>query len=264
MAGRLQDRVAIVTGAGSIGPGWGNGKATATLFAREGARVLAADLNLAAAEETRAIIDGEGGTCVTFKADVSDAAQVAAMVDACRDAFGRIDVLHNNVGIGSLGGAAECSEEDWDRLVRVNLKSMFLCCKAVLPIMEGQGRGAINNVSSVGGIRWIGIPYIAYAASKGAIPQLTRSIALEYAAKGIRCNTILPGLMDTPMIYATLDAHYGDRDELIAKRNADSPTGKMGDAWDVAYAALYLASDEAKYVNGVELAVDGGLSARAV
>ena len=264
MAGRLQDKVAIVTGAGSVGAGWGNGKATAVLFAREGAKVLAVDLNAEAAEETRAIVEGEGGICTTFRADVSEASEVEAMVQACLDAFGRVDILHNNVGIGALGGAAETTEEDWDRLHKVNLKSIFLCCRAVLPEMERQGGGAIVNISSVGGIRWIGIPYIAYASSKGAILQVTQSIALEYAAKGIRCNAVLPGLMDTPMIYASIADHYGDREEVAKRRNAASPTGKMGDAWDVAYAALYLASDEAKYVNGTHIIVDGGLSARAV
>ena len=264
MPDRLKDKVAIVTGAGSIGPGWGNGKATAVLFAREGAKVLAVDRNPPAAEETRGIVEGEGGDCVAFEADVAKAADVQAMVAACLDAYGRIDILHNNVGVSSLGGPIELSEAEWDRLHEVNLKSMFLTCKSVLPVMERQGGGSIINISSVGGIRWVGIPYIGYASSKGAILQVTQSIAVQFAAKGIRCNAILPGLMNTPMVRATLMDHYGDVDQLIAERDAASPTGKMGDAWDVAYAALFLASDESKYVNGIKLIVDGGLTARAV
>ncbi len=263
MSDRLKDKVAIVTGAGSIGPGWGNGKATAVLFAREGAKVLGVDRNLPAAMETREIIDGEGGDCIAFEADVARSADVEAMVTACLDAYGRIDILHNNVGIGSLGGPIELSEEEWDRVHAVNVKSIFLTAKSVLPVMERQGKGSIINISSVGGIRWIGIPYIAYASSKAAVLQVTQSVAVQFAGKGIRCNAILPGLINTPMVRASLMDHYGDIDKLNAERDRMSPTGKMGEAWDVAYAALYLASDESKYVNGIQLIVDGGLPARA-
>ena len=263
MSDRLKDKVAIVTGAGSIGPGWGNGKATAVLFAREGAKVLGVDRNLPAAMETREIIDGEGGDCIAFEADVARSADVEAMVTACLDAYGRIDILHNNVGIGSHGGPIELSEEEWDRVHAVNVKSIFLTAKSVLPVMERQGKGSIINISSVGGIRWIGIPYIAYASSKAAVLQVTQSVAVQFAGKGIRCNAILPGLINTPMVRASLMDHYGDIDKLNAERDRMSPTGKMGEAWDVAYAALYLASDESKYVNGIQLIVDGGLTARA-
>ncbi len=263
MPDRLKDKVAIVTGAGSIGPGWGNGKATAVLFAREGAKVFAVDRNLPAAVEARDIIEGEGGDCIAFEADVARSADVEAMVAACLDAYGRIDILHNNVGIGSLGGPVELSEEEWDRVHAVNVKSIFLTAKSVLPVMERQGNGSIINISSVGGIRWIGIPYIAYASSKAAVLQVTQSVAVQFAGKGIRCNAILPGLINTPMVRASLMEHYGDIDKLNAERDRMSPTGKMGEAWDVAYAALYLASDESKYVNGIQLIVDGGLTARA-
>ena len=262
MSDRLKDKVAIVTGAGSIGPGWGNGKATAVLFAREGAKVLGVDRDLPAAMETREIIDGEGGDCIAFEADVARSADVEAMVTACLDAYGRIDILHNNVGIGSLGGPIELSEEEWDRVHAVNVKSIFLTAKSVLPVMERQGKGSIINISSVGGIRWIGIPYIAYASSKAAVLQVTQSVAVQFAGKGIRCNAILPGLINTPMVRASLMDHYGDIDNLNTERDRMSPTGKMGEAWDVAYAALYLASDESKYVNGIQLIVDGGLTAR--
>jgi NAD(P)-dependent dehydrogenase (short-subunit alcohol dehydrogenase family) len=191
MGDRLKDKVALVSGAGSSGPGWGNGKATAVLFAREGAKVLAADLKLDAAVETKRIIESEGGICMAVAGDVSLADDVAAIVDACIRSFGRIDVLHNNVGIVEVGGPAEISEESWDRVNDVNLKSMFLTCKHVLPHMERQGKGAIVNIASVSGIRWLGVPYISYAATKAAVIQFTRVIALQYARSGIRANSIL-------------------------------------------------------------------------
>jgi NAD(P)-dependent dehydrogenase (short-subunit alcohol dehydrogenase family) len=263
MPGRLQGKVAIVTGAGSSGPGWGNGKATAVLFAREGAKVLAIDVSLAALDETRALIDGAGGVCAAVRADVSAARDVEAMVERCLEAFGRVDILHNNVGIVEMGGAVDASEESWNRVMDVNVKSMFLTCKHVLPQMERQGGGAIVNIASIAGIRWLGVPYVSYAASKAAVLQLTQAIAMEYARKGIRANAILPGLMDTPMIVTPLSSAYGgDAERMRAARAAECPTGKMGDAWDVAYAALFLASDEAKYVTGTQLVVDGGLTCK--
>jgi len=265
MAGRLQDKIAIVTGAGSSGPGWGNGKATAVLFAREGAHVVAVDLKREAVEETVGIIHGEGHRGEAHVADVTQAGDVERVVSACVAAHGRVDVLHNNVGIVELGGGAAASQESWDRVVDVNLTSMFLTCKAVLPHMERQGKGAIVNISSVSGIRWLGVPYVSYAATKAGILGLTQSIALEYAKKGVRANAILPGLMNTPMIVKPLSTAYGGNFEsMLAARSAQCPTGKMGDAWDVAYAALYLASDEDKYVTGAQLVVDGGLSCKVV
>ena len=259
--GRLTGKVAIVTGAGAQGPGWGNGKAVAVLFAREGAAVLAVDQRQDAADETCAIVAAEGGIASAFVADVSSSTDVQLAVATCIDRYGQIDVLHNNVGVAALGGPVDVSEEDWDRVFRVNVKSVFLTAKYVLPHMERQGSGSIINVSSVGGIRDIGVPYIAYAASKAAVIQASQSIALQYAAKGIRCNVILPGLINTPHIVGTMTSAYGDLDQMIAVRDAKSPTGKMGTAWDVAHAALYLASDESAYVNAMQLVVDGGLTA---
>ena len=266
MGDRLKEKVAIVTGAGSSGPGWGNGKATAVLFAREGAKVLAVDLNLEAAEETQAIIQEEGGECTALEADVTQADQVDGMVGSCVDAYGRVDILHNNVGIVEMGGPVELDEEAWDRVCRVNLKSMFLTCKFVLPQMERQGSGAIVNISSVSGLRHMGVDYIAYSTTKGAILQFTRSVAMQYAKMGIRANAILPGMMNTPMIVEPLKGAYGDGsiEKMIEVRDSLCPTGKMGDAWDVAYAALFLASDEAKYVTGTQLMVDGGMSCKTV
>jgi len=266
MGDRLKEKVALVSGAGSSGPGWGNGKATAVLFAREGARVLAVDINFAAAVETKRIIEAEGGVCEAVAGDVSRTDDVAAVVDACILAFGRIDVLHNNVGIVEVGGPVETSEESWDRVNDVNMKSMFLTCKQVLPHMIRQGKGAIVNIASVSGIRWLGVPYISYAATKAAIIQFTRVIALQYARSGIRANSILPGMMNTPMVHAAevIAAYGGSAEEMVRRRDEQCPMGRMGDAWDVAYAALFLASDEAKYITGTELVVDGGLTVNCV
>jgi len=260
MGERLKGKVAIVTGAGSVIPGMGNGKATAILFAREGARVMLVDYNLEAAEETKRIIYEEGGDCTTFKADVSKASDCQSMVETCVQKFGRVDILHNNVGIGGYGGPVETSEEDWDRMIDVNLKSMFLTCKYVLPYMEKQSSGVIINISSVNAVRCQPAPSVTYACSKAGVIALTREVALQYATKGIRVNTILPGLMKTPMVEFYNPQAYGDGDvELMWKRrDAMSPTGKQGEAWDVAYAALFLASDEAKYITGTTLIVDGG------
>ena len=193
MVDRLKDKVALVIGSGSVGPGSGNGKATAVLFAREGAQVIAADINLGAAEQTSAIVREAGGMCSVCQVDVSSAQSVAAMTRIALDTYGRIDVVHNNVGItGKLGGPLDISEEDWDQVFSVNAKSMYLTCNAVLPTMLESGGGSIINISSIGAIRYIGIPYISYAASKASILQFTQSIALQYADKGIRCNAILP------------------------------------------------------------------------
>ena len=265
MVDRLKDKVAIVTGAGSSGPGWGNGKATAVLFAREGAKIFAVDINPEALEETQNIIAKDGGTCTVQAVDVSSVEQVEAMVNSCIAAYGCIDILHNNVGILEVGGPVEASEESWDRVCAVNVKSMFLTCKSALPHMEQRGKGAIVNIASITGIRYLGVPYISYSTSKGAVLSFTRAIALQYADKGIRANAILPGLMNTPMIVEPLKGVYGDGDveKMIKKRDQQCPMKKMGDAWDVAYAALFLASDEAKYVTGAQLVVDGGLTCRA-
>jgi NAD(P)-dependent dehydrogenase (short-subunit alcohol dehydrogenase family) len=264
MGNRLQGKIAVVTGAGSIGPGWGNGKAATVLFAREGAKLFAVDINRVAAEETKALIDQEGGTCEVQQGDVTKSGDVIACVERCVQIYGRIDILLNNVGIVEPGGPVEISEESWDRLIDINLKSMFLMCKYCLPIMERQGSGSIVNISSIGALRFLGYPCVSYNASKGAVNQLTQNIAVQYAAKGIRANCVLPGLMNTPMIREPLKKFYaeGDIDKMIAIRNEQCPMKKMGDAWDVAYAALFLASDEARYVTGANLVVDGGISCK--
>jgi len=264
MGERLKNKVAIVTGAGSVGPGWGNGKATAVLFAREGATVFAVDMNLSAAEETNAIIEKEGNYCTAYQADVSKSDQVKTMVERCIDVYGRIDILHNNVGIVEVGGVVETSEESWDHILTVNLKSQFLTCKHTLPYMEKQGGGAIVNISSISATRYIGYSCVGYSVTKAAILQLTQTIALDYAEKNIRANCILPGLLNTPMIVEPLKNTYagGDIEKMIKIRDAQCPMKKMGDGWDVAYAALFLASDEAKYITGAQLVVDGGITCK--
>jgi len=263
MTGRMAGKIVLVTGAGAAGPGWGNGKAAAVLYAREGAKVFAVDRREEAAAETQRLILDEGGVCRIYAADVSRSGEVAAMVAACVEAFGALDVLHNNVGIAETGGPVEASEESWDRVIAVNQTSVFLTCKHALPQMVKQSRGAIVNVGSVASRRWIGFPYAAYSASKAAVVALTQNVAAQYASQGIRANCVLPGLMDTPMIREPLAASYGgDVETMLETRHRQSPTGRMGDGWDTAYAALFLASDEARYITGVELVVDGGLTLR--
>jgi NAD(P)-dependent dehydrogenase (short-subunit alcohol dehydrogenase family) len=265
MADRLRTKIALVFGAGSSGPGWGNGKATAVAFAREGARVVAVDIHRPAAEETRDLIQAEGGECLAVQADVTSARDVAGAVSQGVERFGRIDILHNNVGIVEIGGPIEITEAAWDRIMAVNARGPLLTCKHVLPIMLKQRSGVILNISSIAGIRHTGIDYIAYAASKGAVNQFTQSLAVQYAAHGIRVNAILPGLMNTPLIAERLRSVYGnDVEEMIRARDALCPMKKMGDAWDVAHAAVFLASDEARYITGVLLPVDGGLTCKCV
>jgi NAD(P)-dependent dehydrogenase (short-subunit alcohol dehydrogenase family) len=261
---RLKGKIAVVVGAGSVGPGWGNGKATAVTFAREGAEVLCVDRNAAAAEETVKIIGSEGGKATALTADVSRAIEVEAMVEACLKIYDRIDVLDNNVGIAEMGGVIEVSEAEWDRVFAVNLKSAFLTMKHVIPVMRRQGGGSIINISSIASIRHLGISYVTYASSKAAMNQMTRTTAVEFAGDRIRVNAILPGLMKTPMVEhsAGLASSYGagDVEAMWRARDAQVPMGHMGEAWDVANAALFLASDESRYITGIELVVDGGIT----
>ena len=264
MSGRLQGRIAIVTGAGCIGPGWGNGRATAVRFAEEGAKIFAIDRNLDSVTETVERVTAADGEIVTHQCDVTNSVSVNAMVKTCLDRFGRIDVLVNNVGGSAAGGPAEMSEDVWDAQVDYNLKSVFLTLKHVLPVMEQQKSGAIVNIASTSGLRWTGSAQVGYAATKAGVIQLSRVVAVQYADKGIRVNTVVPGLLHTPMVEARLAGQRagGDVEALLKSRLERIPIGFMGDGRDTANAALFLASDEARFVTGTEIVVDGGMTAR--
>lgn len=264
MSGRLAGKVAIVTGAGCAGPGWGNGRATAWLFAREGARVFAVDRDAGSMADTLELIERDGGAATAHECDVTSAASVRAMVRACRDAYGRIDVLVNNVGGSRPGGPAELAEETWDAQLDLNLTSAYLTCGQVIPVMRDQGGGAIVNTASTSGLRYTGSPQVGYAAAKAGVIQLSRVTAVQHARDGIRVNTVVPGQLHTPMVEARLAGQRtgGDVDELLRQRLSRIPLGFMGDGRDTAYAALFLASDEARFVTGTEIVVDGGMTAR--
>jgi NAD(P)-dependent dehydrogenase (short-subunit alcohol dehydrogenase family) len=259
---RLDGKVAIVTGCGSSGPGWGNGKATAVLLARQGAAVSGIDRDAEAGLQTRDLIESEGGTGISRGGDVTDADEVGALVEATLERFGRVDVLVNNVGRSVPGGPVELDESSWDEQLAVNLKSAYLTCHAVLPVMERQGGGAIVNISSVAGMRYAGKPQVAYAAAKAGLMHFTRTTAVMYASRGVRLNCVVPGLMSTPLVRRLADEYAGgDFAGYAAHRDRQVPMGRMGDAWDVAHAVLFLASDEARYITATELVVDGGLTA---
>lgn len=260
MGDRLRDKVAIVTGASNAGPGYGNGKATAIQFAREGAKVLCVDRG-GRADETAQLIRGDGGDAASFRADVTIAEQVENMVAHCLERFGRVDVLHNNVGVDRVGGPVDTTESSWDEVIRTNLTSQFLTCKYTLPVMERQRAGTIINMSSIAAIRWVGAPSISYASSKAAIIQFTQTVALEYARKGIRANTIVLGVVRTPALQSWVDSVADNPQELWQHLDDSAPRGRIGDAWDAAHAAVFLASDEANYITGTTIVVDGGLSA---
>jgi NAD(P)-dependent dehydrogenase (short-subunit alcohol dehydrogenase family) len=263
---RLKDKIAVVVGAGqSPGEGLGNGRATALRFAREGARVLALDRNLGSAEETAAMVTAEGGECFAFEADVTDEPTLAeAVVFAC-SRWGRIDILHNNVGVSIAGGDAgplDITEEAFDRICAINLRGTVMACKHALPVMRAQRAGSIINISSMAA--WTDYPLVAYKATKAAMIAYTQQIALQNAEFGVRANAILPGLMDTPMAVDTRARTVGrSRAQIVAERDARVPLRqRMGTAWDVANAALFLASDEAGFITGAALPVDGGALVR--
>jgi NAD(P)-dependent dehydrogenase (short-subunit alcohol dehydrogenase family) len=264
---RLTGKVAVIIGAGqSPGEGIGNGRATALRFAQEGARILAVDKVIGSAEETAAMAAKEGGECVPLEADVTNEKTLAAAMRGAEARWGRIDILHNNVGV-SIGGGdkplEELTEEAFDRVCAINLRGTIMACKHVLPIMRRQRSGVIINISSVAA-RENSYPLVAYKATKAAMVAFTEQLALQNAHYGIRANCILPGLMDTPMAVDTrARASHRSRAEVAAERDARVPLrGKMGTAWDVANAALFLASDEANFITGVSLPVDGGALVR--
>ena len=266
--GRLAGKIALVIGGGSIGPGWGNGKAAAVVYAREGARVAVVDRRMDAAQETVDIIRAAGGEAIALFGDVTDEADAAQIVSAAVAAFGRIDVLHNNVGGSGTGKRLDnMTLGDWNETFARNVTSAMLTCRAVVPHMERTGGGSIINISSVSSIRHLGVPTAVYSAAKGALNELTKNIAVEYARKQIRANCILPGYIDTPFIrrdiggvpsykrkgFESAEVYAAARDEIV-------PMGRMGEGWDVAYASLFFASDESAYVTGQMLGVDGGVT----
>lgn len=264
MGGRLEGKSAIVVGAGQTpGETIGNGRATAILFAREGAKVLAVDRDIESAQETVSLIEAEGGQAWAYEADATDDVSCEAFVSHAIERFGVLDILRNNVGIGMGDPTPEHLDEDaWDRILAVNLKSVILPCKHAVPVMKHQGFGSIVNISSAAALA--SMPTVAYKVSKAGINAYTQSLAIACAAAGVRANVIMPGLMDTPMAIEGISTMLGvDKNDLIALRDSLVPLRhKMGTAWDVAHAAVFLASDEASFITGVALPVDGGQTAR--
>ena len=258
---RLENKVAVVVGAGQApGSAMGNGRATALRFAQEGAKVLCVDLNLDSAQETAELIKKEGGEATTIGANIVKDEDCRSIIDSCLSAYDRIDILHNNVGIGMAGdNPLEIGEETWTKIMRVNLLGVMTTCKYALPVMIEQGHGVITNISSLAaGVVPAGL--VTYSLSKAALNAYTHSLANAYAREGIRVNGIMPGLIETAMAvdgYVAATGH--DREDVIAARNNSVPLkGGMGSAWDIANASLFLASDEAKFITGVILPVDGG------
>ncbi len=263
--GRLQGKAALIFGAGSVGEGWGNGRATAAVMLREGARVLGTDRDPAALARTVEMV-AEHGRMESRSCDVTRAADLDAAVAACRAAFGRIDILVNNVGGSAPGDVASLSSEAWSAQLDHNITYVFETMKRVVPIMVEQGGGAIVNLASIAGLRFFGPDCVAYAAAKAGLIKMGQVTAVKYARQHVRVNTVVPGLMNTPLVTVRLAGQRagGDAQALIAARHAQVPMGHMGDAWDVAHAVAFLASDEARYITATELIVDGGLQATCV
>ncbi|KAF2109637.1 putative short-chain dehydrogenases/reductase [Lophiotrema nucula] len=259
----LKGKIVLLTGIGQTGDQsmWGNGAATARVLAQNGAKIFGCDLYLEAAEHTAKRLRDEGAEVTVVATDVTNDESVKSLVDKCVEKYGRIDILVNNVGRSEPGGPAEMTPQVWDAQTNVNLKSVYLCCHYVLPLMEAQGSGVVVNVASIAGMRYIGKPQVAYAATKAAVMQFTKATAVIYAQKGVRLNVIVPGLMHTPLVGMLADKYAaGDLEGFVAKRNKAVPMGKMGDSFDVAYAAAFLASSQSRYITGQKLVVDGGIT----
>ncbi len=264
---RLSGRVALILGAGTSAPGVSIGKACSIAMARSGARVAALDFNMEAAREVVDAIEQEGGQATAYQADISDAQQMLRAVDAVMADYGRIDILQINAGIGKVGGPQETSLEDWDRIQKVNVQSLLIASQLIIPIMVKQGSGSIIGVSSVAGMRYLGYPHLAYSVTKAAVIHFIRMMAQQYAADGIRANTIVPGLIDTPRIHKNVARVFDPQanlDKARAARDRQVPIGRMGTPWEIASVATFLASDDASYVTGTEIVVDGGLTGKFV
>lgn len=261
---RFANKVAVVSGAGCVGPGWGNGRAMAVRLAQEGAQVWAVDRDSAHLAQTLELAGKHAGAIHAYECDVTDSQAVAAMVQACVERLGGIDILINNVGGSAAGGPVEMSEAVWDQQIAYNLKSVFLTCKHVLPVLKARGGGAIVNMASTSGLRWTGSAQVAYAAAKAGVIQMSRVMAIQHASDHIRVNTVVPGQLHTPMVEARLAGQRagGDVQALLDQRLARIPLGFMGDGRDSASAALFLASDEARFITGTEIVVDGGMTVR--
>ena len=264
MPGRLEGKIAIVTGAGCVGPGWGNGRATCVRFAEEGATVFAVDIDLQSMEETIQRTKATAGFIKPYQCNVMQQESVENMVEACLAEFGTIDILVNNVGGSAKGGPVDMPEEVWQQQIDFNLTSVYRTCRSVLPHMVKSGGGAIINTASASGIRWTGSAQSAYAATKAAVIQFSKVVAVEYGPQNIRVNTVVPGQLHTPMVEARLAGQRmgGDVDALLNSRLKRIPLGFMGDGRDTANAVLFLASDEARFITGTEIIVDGGMTAR--
>jgi NAD(P)-dependent dehydrogenase (short-subunit alcohol dehydrogenase family) len=258
---RLAGQSIVVFGGGSSGPILGNGQAAAIAYALAGAHVTVCDALLERAAATVDLIQDVGGQAVPLAGDVSLLADIEHAIEKCREHAGRVDVLHFNVGITLAAPTMELSRESWERTFAVNATGCFLAIKTALPIMKQQRAGVITTISSVASMRYTNIPYAAYSASKAAVNQLTLAVALEHAGDGIRANSILPGLLHTSLVQTQLVDHYGSPEQALTARAAKCPMGFMGDAWDVANAAVFLASSDARYITGQSLVVDGGLTA---
>ncbi|MFU1927787.1 SDR family NAD(P)-dependent oxidoreductase [Bordetella hinzii] len=258
---RLDGKVALVTGCGTLGEGWGNGKATAAALARQGAAVFGCDLDIDAARQTAEAVAAEGGRIAVRQCDVTRADEVAGLAQACMQAHGRIDILVNNVGRSEPGDPVSMAQETWNEQLQVNLTSAFLCCKHVIPLMKRAGGGSIINISSIAGLRYAGKPQVGYAAAKAALMQMTATTAVIHARDGVRLNCVVPGLMFTPLVQRLAQKYaQGDYEGFVARRHGQVPMGRMGDAWDVAHAVVFLASDESRYITGQQIVVDGGIT----
>lgn len=260
--GRLDGKTALVIGAGTAGGGWGNGKACAVQFAREGARVVCVDMDADLAEEAASALREEGFEAIGMAGNATNSADMKAAVDTTVEAYGRLDILLNNVGIVVRGGVVELSEEDWDLAFNVNLKSVFLTMKHAIPQMTKQGGGSIVNISSISSLRYLNKPYVAYYTTKAGMNHMTRVTAGQYAPDQVRVNAVLPGLMDTPMARISAEKNWGatpeKMDEIWKERVKQVPMGWLGDAFDIAKAAAFFASDDSRFVTGQTLVVDGG------
>ena len=264
---RLKGRVALILGAGTSAPGISIGKASSIAMACAGASVAALDFNVDTAQEVTQEICAFGGKAIAYQADVADFVAMQTAIERVMQDFGRIDILQINAGIGRVGGPAETSLEDWDRIQKVNVESILIAAKLVAPIMVKQGSGSIIGVSSVAGMRYLGYPHLAYSVTKAAVIHFIKMLAQQYASDGIRANTIVPGLIDTPRIQKNVakvfDAN-ADMDKTRRARDQQVPMGRMGTPWEIASVATFLASDDASYITGTEMVLDGGLTGKFV